>query len=183
MIERKRPAPAAEFKAVAVLTLVATLAAFASMSPARATAAPTPIPGGANQISGVSGTLSSTLFNGKMRIRKMQLRPSTAAEATASAGSSALTFVFLVSNGTSAPRAGNFSASMADADGVTINGHSVSVYSAYYSLQPGMPARATIYFIVPSGFTPVKILLTDGNGPAFRVNLKAADIPAAAPVQ
>jgi len=183
MIERKRPATQANRKAVAVLALVATLAAFAALPPARAAAAPTPIPGGANQLSGVSGSLSSTLFNGKMRIRKMQLRPSTAAEATASAGSSALTFVFLVSNGTNAPRSGNFSATMADSDGVTVNGHSVSVYSAYYSLQPGVPARATIYFIVPSGFTPVKILLTDGNGPAFRVNLKASDIPAAAPAQ
>jgi hypothetical protein len=155
------------------------LLAFSMTHPAAALAAPTPIPGGANQLAGVSGGLGSTLFNGKMRIRKMQLRASTPAEATPGAGNTALTLVFLVSNGTNAARAGNFSGSMVDADGVAINGHSVSVYSAYYSLQPGVPARATMYFILPTGFTPVKILLTDGNGPAFRINLKASDIPAA----
>ena len=82
-----------------------------------------------------------------------------------------------MSNGTKSARSGNFTGSMVDADGVSVNSHSVSVYSAYYSLQPGMPGRATMYFVLPSGFTPVKILLTDGNGPAFRVNLKASDIP------
>jgi len=151
--------------------------------PTIAIAAPTPIPGGAGQLAGVSGGLSSTLFNGKLRIRQMKLRASTAAEDTPDAGSSALTFVFLVSNGTNAARSGNFAGSLVDADGVAINGHSVSVYSAYYSLQPGVPARLTMYFVLPSGFAPVKILLTDGNGPAFRVNLKASDIPAPASAQ
>lgn len=165
--------------------LLATAAAgvLTTSYPTIAIAAPTPIPGGAAQLAGVSGGLSSTLFNGKLRIRKMQLRASTAAEDTPDAGSSALTFVFLVSNGTNAARSGNFAGSLVDSDGVAINGHSVSVYSAYYSLQSGVPARLTMYFVLPSGFAPVKILLTDGNGPAFRVNLKASDIPAAAPAQ
>jgi competence protein ComEC len=44
----------------------------------------------------------------------------------------------------------------------------------------GHPAPSTLdYFEVPAGFTPVKILLTDGNGPAFRITLKPADIPSA----
>jgi len=158
--------------------------ALTTIHPATVMAAPTPVPGGANQLAGVSGGLSSTLFNGKMRIRKMQLRPSTTAEVSPGAGSTALTFIFLVSNGTKSARSGTFTGSMVDADGVSVNSHPVSVYSAYYSLQPGMPARATMYFVLPSGFTPVKILLTDGNGSAFRVNLKASDIPTAgAPAQ
>lgn len=161
--------------------LVTAAMAFGVLSmsaPALVAAAPTPIPGGANQLKGVSGGLSSTLFNGKMRIRKMQLRAATAAEASPGAGQTAVTFVYLVSNGTSAARAGNFTASMVDSDGVAVNGHSTNVYSAYYSLQPGVPARGTIAFVLDSGFTPVKILLTDGNGPAFRVNLKPTDLPA-----
>jgi hypothetical protein len=175
MIEQKRSG----------LSIAAMLAlALATIQPAMVMAAPTPVPGGANQLAGVSGGLASTLFNGKMRIRQMQLRASTPAEDAPGAGNTALTFIFLVSNGTSSARSGNFSGSMVDADGVAINGHSVSVYSAYYSLQPGVPARATMYFVLPTGFTPVKILLTDGNGPAFRVNLKASDLPAvAAPAQ
>ena len=100
------------------------------LPPALVNAAPTPVPGGANQLNGVSGGLSSALFNGKMRIRQMQLRPATAAEASPAAG------------------------------------------------QPGVPARGMIAFVLDSGFTPVKILLTDGNGPAFRINLKPTDLPA-----
>jgi hypothetical protein len=160
--------------------LLAAAVAFGVLSmssPTLVDAAPTPIPGGANQLKGVSGGLSSTLFNGKMRIRKMQLRAATAAEASPGAGQTAVTFV-IVSNGTSAARSGNFTASMVDSDGVAVNGHSTSVYSAFYSLQPGVPARGTIAFVLDSGFAPVKILLTDGNGPAFRINLKPTDLPA-----
>jgi hypothetical protein len=163
-----------------LVTAALTFGALALSSPAFVNAAPTPIPGGANQLKGVSGGLTSTLFNGKMRIRKMQLRPATAAEASPAAGQTAVTFVYLVSNGTSAARSGNFTASMVDSDGVAVNGHSTNVYSAYYSLQPGVPARGMIAFTLDSGFTPVKILLTDGNGPAFRINLKPSDLPAPA---
>jgi hypothetical protein len=159
------------------LTAALTFGVLSMSSPALVNAAPTPIPGGANQLKGVSGSLASTLFNGKMRIRKMQLRAATAAEASPGAGQTAVTLVYLVSNGTSSARSGNFTASMVDSDGVAVNGHSTSVYSAYYSLQPGVPARGTIAFTLDSGFAPVKILLTDGNGPAFRINLKATDLP------
>ena len=161
-----------------LLTAALTFGALSMSSPALVNAAPTPIPGGANQLKGVTGGLASTLFNGKMRIRQMQLRPATATEASPAAGQTAVAFVYLVSNGTSAARSGNFTASMVDSDGVAVNGHSTNVYSAYYSLQPGVPARGTIAFVLDGGFTPVKILLTDGNGPAFRINLKPTDLPA-----
>jgi hypothetical protein len=161
-----------------LLTAAFAFGALSILLPARVNAAPTPIPGGANQLKGVSGGLSSTLFNGKMRIRKMQLRAATAAEASPATGQTAVTFVYLVSNGTSAARSGNFTASMVDSDGVAVNGHSTNVYSAFYSLQPGVPARGMIAFVLDSGFTPVKILLTDGNGPAFRINVKPTDLPA-----
>jgi hypothetical protein len=163
-----------------VLTLVLAAIVVASVQPTAIFAATaTPIPGGANQINGVSGGLDSTLFNGKVRIKKMQLRLATADEATVPAGGYALAFVYIVSNGTSASRAGSFSATIADADGVTINGHTTSVYSAYYGLEPGAAARGTLVFVFPDKtFVPAKILLTDGNGPAFRITLKASDIPA-----
>jgi hypothetical protein len=144
-------------------------------------AAPTPIPGGANQLKGVSGGLTSTLFNGKVRIRQMALRPSTAAEYTPAGGQRGLVFSWLVSNGTHAARTGYFAASISDADGVGIDGKAVTVYSTFYSLQPGAAARGTMQFVVPAGYTPVKILLTDQgspSGPAFRINLKASDVPA-----
>jgi hypothetical protein len=146
-------------------------------------AAPTPIPGGANQLNGVSGGLSSALFNGKVRIRKMALRTSTADEYAPEDGQRGLVFSWLVSNGTHSARAGNFSASLADADGVVIDGKTLSVYSAYYSLQPGAAARGMIQFIIPAGYAPTKLLLVDlggPSGPAFRINLTATDVPSPA---
>jgi hypothetical protein len=80
--------------------------------------APTPVPGGANQLSGVSGGLASTLFNGKVRVRQMAMRTSTADEYTPSGGQHGLVFSYLVSNGTSATRTGSFNASISDVDGV-----------------------------------------------------------------
>lgn len=144
--------------------------------------AATPIPGGANQLKGVSGGLAATLFNGKVRVRKMALQNATPDEYRPDSGKMGLMFSFLVSNGTSKARSGQFAASIVDGDGVSIDGGPLHVYDAYYSLQPGAAAHAALRFIEPAGFKPVKILLTDGGspaGPAFRINLKAADLPAA----
>jgi hypothetical protein len=146
-----------------------------------AVAAPTPMPGGSNQLKGLEGTLQSTLFNGKMRVRKMQLRLSTPDEQSSSAGETAMTFVYLASNGTNSDRHGAFGADLVDGDGVVISGRPTSVYATYYSLIQGAVARGTIGFHVPSGFTPVKIVLRDGydSDPVYRINLKPSDIPAA----
>ncbi|MEO6913161.1 MAG: hypothetical protein ABI182_03965 [Candidatus Baltobacteraceae bacterium] len=127
--------------------------------------------------------MTSILFNGKVRVRHMGLRTSTAAEYAPADGQRGLVFSYLVSNGTHSARTGYFGAAISDADGVTIDGKPVSVYSAFYSLQPGAAARGTIQFIVPAGYAPTKILLTDQGSPsgtAFRVNLKASDVPAPA---
>jgi len=66
---------------------------------------------------------------------------------------------------------------------VVIDGKALTVYSAFYSLQPGAAARGMIQFIIPAGYTPTKILLVDQgapSGPAFRINLKATDVPSPA---
>ena len=144
-------------------------------------AQPTPIPGGANQLKGVVGPLSATLFNGKVRVKKMALRNATAAEYTPSGGNRSIVLSFIVSNGTHKARNGQFSASISDADGVVVTSTRLSVYSAaYFGLQPGAAARELLEFIVPNDFKPTKILLVDDGeptGPAFRIMLKDADIP------
>lgn len=145
-----------------------------------APAAPTPVPGGAYQLKGVTGGLSSTLFNGTLRVRNMRLRPATANEASPGRGQTALTFTYLVSNGTSKSQHGNLGASIVDADGVSVNGRSMSVYSAYYALDPGAATRGTIEFTLDAGFMPVKIVLGGGGGPVFRIDLKPSDVPGAA---
>jgi len=123
------------------LVLIAGIMVFAleQRSPATAEAA-TPIPGGANQLKGISGGLAATLFNGKVRIRKMALRAATPAEYTPDSGKTGLMFSFLVSNGTNKERSGQFSGAIVDADAVSIDGGPLHVYDAYYSLQPGAAA-------------------------------------------
>ena len=94
-------------------------------------------------MSGVSGPLSSTLFNGKVRIREMALRNATAAEYTPDGGNRGIIFSWLVSNGTSSARTGYFASSISDADGVVIDGKQASIYSTFYTLQPGSASLET----------------------------------------
>ncbi len=105
----------------------------------------------------------------------MALRASTAAEFTPAAGERGIVLSWLVSNGTKSERTGYFAGSLADADGVVVNGKAVTVYSAFYSLQPGAAARETMQFVLPAAYSPTKILLVDQGGPAgpaFRIDLK-----------
>jgi hypothetical protein len=164
-----------------IISFAAALLALSVAGTSAASAAPTPIPGGANQIKGVTGTLSQTIFNGKLRFRKFVLRTSTPAEATPDAGGTALTLTYLVSDGMNKKAYGNITASMVDADSVVIGSHTVGVYGAYYSMDPGASARGILYWLLPAGFVPVKILMTPGDGPALRINLKPSDIPKTAP--
>jgi hypothetical protein len=163
--------PVAAFAAMLIL-LAATI-------PAAVSAAPTPMPGGANQIKGVTGTLQSTIFNGKLRFRKFVLRKATPAEQTADPGGMALALTYIVLDGMPRKAYGNVSASIVDADGVVIGSHTVGVYGAYYTMDPGAAARGILTFALPAGFVPVKILIVPGDGPALRINLKPSDVPAA----
>ena len=60
-----------------------------------------------------------------------------------------------------------------------MNGHPVGVYGAYFSIHQGEAARGTIWFALPAGFTPTKMLVMPPDGPALRIALKPSDLPAA----
>ena len=63
--------------------LVRTLAlsiGFSLLAGAWVTASPTPVPGGANQVSALSGTIGQTIFNGVLRIKVVELRDATPAD-------------------------------------------------------------------------------------------------------
>src|SRR5579872_4615367 len=87
-----------------------------------AVAAPTPVPGGAYQTSGVSGTLSQTLFNGTLRLKDMSLKAAGPNDNIhPNAGDErALVFRGIVSNGTKRENHGYFDATLADIDGITV---------------------------------------------------------------
>lgn len=147
-------------------------------------AAPTPVPGGANQVDGVSGTFSQVLFNGTLRVRKMSLRDTMPDDQFSAdqKGERALIFKAVVSNGTQSLDDDFFRATLADADGITIAGRQLS---GMWRLEPGAAARVKIGFAVPADFVPTKIVLTEGYASkpkVFRIAIGPADVaPVAAP--
>ncbi len=140
----------------------------------------TVVPGGANQTAGVSGTLSQVLFNGKLRLRGMTFKEAGATDKLvqpAQGGERVFVFRAVVSNGTKREDHSYFNASLGDADGITIAG---KLMDDGWSLEPGAAARTGIEFYVPSAFKPTKIVLIEAaasNAKAFRINLRASDLP------
>jgi hypothetical protein len=148
---------------------------------ANALATPTPVPGGANQLAGVSGTLAQTLFNGTLRLHGMSLKDAVPADNVHpnAPGERALVFRAIVNNGTHHEDHGYFDATLADADGITVTGRPLD---DGWSLEPGAGARVVNGFSVPAGFVPTKLLLVEAAHPksrAFRITLKPGDFPSA----
>jgi hypothetical protein len=90
-------------------------------------------------------------------------------------------FRSLMSNGT--PRVldmQQFSASLVDADGVVVAAQpdKVRPIGAVTGVPPGGAWHENIFFNVPAGFVPVKIVLVPAAaGKAFRIDLAAGDLP------
>lgn len=170
------------------LSLLVPVFAFAAVPhgalaavPHGALAPPTPIPGGAYQLRGMNGTLTSTLFNGKIRVRKMAFRqPGPNDHMDLQAGQKALIFTCLVSNGTKATRVGFLNAKLVDADGVVLDSFGGDPEESSYALPPGAAFHQTFRFILKDGFAPVKLFLQEQanrDSPVFRIDLKSTDIP------
>jgi hypothetical protein len=140
----------------------------------------TPMPGGAYQLKGLNGSMSSTLFNGKIRIKKMSFRTATPKELIPAAGETGIVFSCIVSNGTNERRTGYLGASLVDADGIVLNSYGGDPEESLYTLDPGAAARQSFRFTLKDGFTPVKLFLSEranGPEPVFRVTVKPSDLP------
>ncbi|MDQ2991748.1 MAG: hypothetical protein M3R30_02860 [Candidatus Eremiobacteraeota bacterium] len=150
------------------------LLAFLIGSGAAGAAVPKHVPGGANQVTGVSGTLSQTLFNGTFRLRAMSLGDAlpTDNEHPNKPDERALVFRGIVSNGSHHERHGYFNATLSDADGITVEGRPLD---DGWDIAQGAAARFAIGFSVPAGFVPVKLVLVEAatqHEKAFRITLK-----------
>jgi hypothetical protein len=146
-----------------------------------ANAAPTPVPGGANQTSGVSGSMAQTLFNGTLRIRGMSLKDAVPADHINpnAPGERALVFRATVSNGTKHEDHGYFDATLADANGITIAGRPLD---SGWSLERGAAAHVVNGFSIPHDFVPVRLVLIESAHPkarAFRIAIRPNDLGAA----
>ncbi len=164
-----------------LLRFVAVLCALAiGGSIGSATAAPTPVPGGANQVAGVSGNLSQVLFNGTLRIRGMSFKNAVTSDNMHpnAAGERALVLRMIVSNGAHHEDHGYFDATLADANGITVTGRPLD---DGWSLQPGSAGRASIGFSIPADFVPKRMVLIEAahlRARAFRISLRPSDLPA-----
>ena len=155
------------------------------IAPVAASAAPTPVPGGANQAVAVEGTLHDTLFNGQVRVRKMTLtKPDTSPSESYADDAQTKWIVLraLMSNGTAKPlELTQFTASIVDADGVSVAAQPDKVRppGMVTGIAPGGAWKETILFNVPKDFTPAKIVLVSTNRKykSFRIAVAPTDLP------
>ena len=172
-----------------VVSIVAAAIVFAA--PLAAVPAPTPVPGGANQVGAVSGTVGQTLWNGVVRLQVTAVRPASAAEISSilpGAAQKPLAIEALVRNGTKSGFAEVLTYTLADASDVTFDVPSYMVKPNPVSIAQGAAAHQRLLFAVDKDFTPVKLLVQcstckKGTFRAFRLTLPpiAAPAPAASP--
>ena len=128
-----------------------------------ASASPTPIPGGANQVTAVAGTVGQTLFNGMVRLKVDELRDATADDhpetALPGAGQRVMVLTALVRNGTHAPFQELLTYTLADADDVTFAIPGYLIKPSPLNVQQGGAARQKSLFLVDAGFHPTKLIV------------------------
>ncbi len=150
-----------------VAMLVGSLAA-----PGRS--APTPVPGGANQLSAIEGSVGKTLFNGEYRLKVITVRELSAQEAAAlPAGSGAgadqkiILFVAMIRNGTNRTVFGGIRISYADADDV-VQSSGISGSSDFGNTPPGAAQRFKLTMPVPKDFVPTKLIVSFAFEPKYK---------------
>jgi hypothetical protein len=148
------------FLRIAVLSI-----AFAFVATFYAAAAPssTPVPGGANQIDALSGTIGQTVFNGVLRIDVQQFRPATDADdpGRINPGSNQKVLVMnvLVRNGSHRTFIGALDYMLADKDDVTYHIGGSYIEGVDMSIVQGGSARNKAMFPVDKDFVPTKLIV------------------------
>jgi hypothetical protein len=164
-------------RTIALLALVVSLSARATAT----SSPPTPLPGGANQASGVAGTFGQKLFNGEVRLIPREIRDANDSDnVTAASGQKWIVFTASASNGTAhALDMQQFTASIVDSDGDSIQAQpdKVKPMGGVFGVPPGAQWKEQVLFVVPADFIPAKLVLlpNDRKHPAFRITVRVAD--------
>ena len=148
---------------------------------APAAAAPTPVPGGANGISAVSGKLGDTVFNGVLRIKIVALREATdadhaelatrASDLTPTADKKVLIMQSLLRNGAHDDFTDLLHYTLADKDDVAVEIPSNSMKNANIHILQGAAGHQIGAVLVDKDFVPVKLIVecaTCGSHSGFR---------------
>jgi hypothetical protein len=157
------------------------LTGLAGLSGPAASAAPTPVPGGANGVSAVSGKLGETVFNGVLRIKIVALREATDADhaelaarssdLTPSADKKVLIMQSLLRNGVNDEFIDLLQYTLADKDDVSVEIPTNALKNANIHILQGAAGRQTGAVLVDKDFVPVKLIvqcLTCGSHSRFR---------------
>jgi hypothetical protein len=129
-------------------------------------AAPTPVPGGANAVSALSGKIGQTVFNGNLRIQIVDLRDAAAADSAGLQypptpnGSQKVMFMrVLLHNGMHDSWSGIVHYTLADKDAVSVEIPTNSVEKPSLNILQGAAARQTALFVVDKDFVPTKLIV------------------------
>jgi hypothetical protein len=145
------------------LVLVALACVSLAAVPAVGAPTPTPIPGGANQVTGVSGKVGDTLFNGIIRLQVVEVRDATPADhpetMMAPADQRVMVMTTLVRNGLHQNFIDLITYSLADKDDVAYVIADHWIKPNPLNLPQGAAARQTAMFPVDKNYAPVKLLV------------------------
>jgi lipopolysaccharide biosynthesis regulator YciM len=156
-------------------TIIALALGLVALTGLTAGAKPTPVPGGANQVSALSAKVGQTVFNGMLRIQVTALREATAADhpekLMAPAGQKVMIMTVLLKNGAHRDFVDLISYTLADADEVTFAIPPYMITPSNLNIQQGAAARQTAMFSVDPNFKPTKLLVqcpSCGHSEGFR---------------
>jgi hypothetical protein len=160
-------------------------------APALGSPTPTPMPGGANQVGGVSGKVGDTLFNGIVRLQIVEVRDASPADhpetMLATADQRVMVMTAIVRNGLHNNFIDLIRYSLADKDDVAyvIADHLITPNPL--NVPQGAAARQTAMFAVDKNFAPVKVLVqcatcnAQTHFTAFRIALPPPSAASPAP--
>jgi hypothetical protein len=125
-------------------------------------AAPTPVPGGANQVSALSGTVGQTIFNGALRINVSVVRaatPEEVAKVLPNPGQKVLAFSVLLRNGTPSDFIDLVEYTFADKDDISVNVPTAAYTHANLHIQQGAAEKQDGLLAVDKDFVPTKVIV------------------------
>lgn len=125
-----------------------------------ASAAPTPVPGGANAIVALSGKTGQTVFNGVLRIKIVAVREGTAADDTyhsITPDKKMIVVDAMLHNGSHDSFTDLLHYTLADRDAVAVTSSELS-HANPHILQ-GAALRQTAKFLVDRDFVPTKLIV------------------------
>lgn len=133
---------------------------------AHADATPTPVPGGANAITALSGKTGDTVFNGVLRIKILELRDATDAEVagsdspgTPSADKRVMFMSALLKNGKADDFTDLLTYTLADKDAIAVDIPSHTIKHANPRIIQGAALKQSALFLVDKDFVPVKLIV------------------------